>query len=479
MLAPLVDSGAVAVVTQSGTWTGRELIRRSAGAADLLDEVGAPAGRPVVALLSSSPSAFALAIGAAATQRGIAPLGPKLTAHELTPIAAALDAEVIVAESAYEPLAREIARSTGLRVAVIDTVPTSTRHLSFDVDPACPAAILHTSGTTGLPKPVLYRQDRLGARTRVNAELLGLGPGSVYATASPFHHIAGIGMLFVALGSGAALLSLPRFDLDAWSDLSAKGATHVLLVPSMIEMLLDADRFALPGLQVLQYGASPIHPDTLDRAIRQMPGVRFVNIFGQTEGSPITCLTPHDHLLAAAGRPDLLNSVGCAAPGVELRIEQRDDDDVGEIVARAEHLFKPDSDGWLRTGDLGRIDADGYLHLSGRKGDKIIRGGENVYPQEVEAVLARHPDVGDVCVFGVAERTWGEVVAAAVVPTTGVAAVDFEVIRAYAREHLAAFKVPTVWEQIDVLPRNATGKVVRRALASRQATGDTGAIIDR
>jgi acyl-CoA synthetase (AMP-forming)/AMP-acid ligase II len=226
---------------------------------------------------------------------------------------------------------------------------------------------------------------------------------------------------------------------------------------------------SLPGLRVLQYGAASIHPDTLGRALEVMPGVRFVNIFGQTEGSPITCLTPADHVLAAAGRADLLRSVGRPAPGVELRIEHPDAAGVGEVVARAEHLFKPDEDGWLRTGDLGRVDAEGYLYLSGRRGDKIIRGGENVYPMEVENVLAQHPDVAEACVFGIADRKWGEIVAAALVPPDPSTILDIEAIRLFARERLAAFKVPVMWEQADALPRNPTGKVLRRELIARHA----------
>ena len=349
-------------------------------------------------------------------------------------------------------------------------MPESERRLCFDIAGDRPAAILHTSGTTGLPKGVPYRQDRLAARTRLNAELVMLGPDSTYASASPFHHIAGIGMLFVALGAGAALLSMPKFDLESWRLLPARGTTHVLIVPTMIEMLLDAGEFDIPGLQVLQYGASSIHPDTLARALRAMPQVRFVNLFGQTEGSPITCLTPDDHAAAAAGRPELLGSVGRAAPGVDVRIDRPGADGVGEVIASAEHLFLRDSDGWLRTGDLGRLDDDGYLYLSGRRGDKIIRGGENVYPLEVERVLARCPAVRDVAVFAAPDRTWGEVVAAAVVPGDGAGALDFDALRAFARQQLAGYKVPTVWHQVAELPRNSSGKVLRRVLIDTLTT---------
>ena len=153
-------------------------------------------------------------------------------------------------------------------------------------------------------------------------------------------------------------------------------------------------------------GRRPIHPDTLSRMMRALPGTRFGQIFGQTEGSPITCLTPDDHILAAAGREDLLASVGRAAPGVELLIDQPDEAGVGEVWARAEHLFLVDHDGWLRTGDLGQIDGEGYLHLAGRKGDRIIRGGENVYPLEVEQVLVEHPGVREAVVVARPTAAW-------------------------------------------------------------------------
>ncbi|HUF97541.1 MAG TPA: long-chain fatty acid--CoA ligase [Ilumatobacter sp.] len=471
MLEQRASSDAPAVYADDNLWTGRELIERAAGAADFLDEVDAPIGRPVAALLSSTPAAFALSIGAAATDRALAPLGPRLTVNELVPLVAALDGDVIVTEPAHESVANDVADRTGRRVALLTSASRSTRDLSFDIAADRPAAILHTSGTTGAPKAVYCRQDRLAARTLVNAELVGLGPGAIYASASPFHHIAGIGMLFVAMGSGAALMPLPRFDLDAWGGLAARGATHVLIVPTMVEMLLDAGRLSLPGLQVLQYGGASIHPDTLARAMAAMPGVRFVSIFGQTEGSPITCLTMNDHVLAATGRPDLLESVGRAVPGIEVTIADADQHGVGEIVARGAHLFQPGDDGWLRTGDLGRLDDDGYVYLSGRRGDKIIRGGENVYPLEIETVLAQHPDVAEVCVFGVPDRRWGEVVAAAVVVRGGVLA-DFEELRLFARERLASFKVPTTWEQTDALPRNVAGKVLRRDLVAARSARD-------
>jgi len=304
-------------------------------------------------------------------------------------------------------------------------------------------------------------------RCEVNRRLCGFEPGCRYATASPFHHIAGLGNHAVALAAGAAVVPMPRFTVDAWRGLAAMGVTHGLTVPTMLAMLLDAGALPLPTLRTLQYGAASIHPDLLARTMAALPDVGLVNLFGQTEGSPITCLGPADHR-AAAGRPHLLRSVGRAAPGVELRIVDPDEHGIGEVWARAPHFNRADdAEGWLHTGDLGRVDVDGYLFLAGRAGDKIVRGGENVHPLEVERVLSEHPGVADAAVIGVPDPHWGEVVKAFVVPVDPGRPPGVEDMRTFARAQLAGFKVPTVWEVVPDLPRNAAGKVLRRDLVGK------------
>jgi acyl-CoA synthetase (AMP-forming)/AMP-acid ligase II len=197
--------------------------------------------------------------------------------------------------------------------------------------------------------------------------------------------------------------------------------------------------------------------------------VGLVNIFGQTEGSPVTCLTQSDHRrIVAEGRDDLLSSVGRAAPEVEVRIAAPDASGIGEVVARAEHFFAAGDDGWLHTGDLGRLDTEGYLHLAGRRGDKIIRGGENIYPLEVEHVLEEHPGVREAAVIGVPDRKWGEVVKAVIVPVDPRDLPDVDSLRAHVRARLAGFKVPALWEVASTLPRNAAGKLLRRDLVREE-----------
>ena len=459
-------TAAPAVVTSTRTWSGEHLLSRAAGAADWLRARGLPEGHAVPALLEASPEALALVLAGAAVGRPIAPLGPRLTVRELGGCIERLAAPLLVAQPQFAEHAREVARAVGLEVAVVDGLPCSGRPLPVPA-PHDTAVVLHTSGTTGSPKAVPYRHDRMARRAQLNTALQQLRPGSVFATASPFHHIAGLGNIMVALAAGASTVSVPRFTVDAWRDLESRGVTHALAVPTMVEMLLRERALPLRTLRIMQYGASPIHPDTLRMAMAELPGAGFLSLYGQTEGSPITWLSPADHRLAAAGREELLRSVGRAATGVDMRIENADDTGVGEVTARADHLFAPDADGWLRTGDLGRLDDDGYLYLVGRRGDMIIRGGENIHPVEVENRLIEHPRVVDAAVVGVPDKLLGEIVKAFVVAADPANPPGSEELRVFARSSLAGFKVPAEWEFVPLLPRNATGKLLRRKLTAQ------------
>ena len=455
---------APAVIAATQTWTGQELLARAAGAARWLSASTLPEGLAVPALLQASPEALALVLAGAAVRRPIAPLGPRLTGRELAGCVERLAAPSLLTQAAFADTATAVARGLGRDVLTVGDWRGAAGPLPAP-SPDDPAVVLHTSGTTGHPKAVSGRHDRLARRSRLNASLQQLGPGSVFATASPFHHIAGLGNIMVALAAGATTVTVPRFTVAAWRGLEELGVTHALAVPTMVEMLLRQGALPLRTLRIMQYGASPIHPDTLRTAMAQLPGVDFLSLYGQTEGSPITWLSPQDHRLAAAGRDELLQSVGRAAPGVEVRICDPDGSGTGEVTARADHLFAASPDGWLRTGDLGRLD-DGYLYLIGRRGDRIIRGGENVYPVEVENRLLEHPRIADAAVIGVPDRLFGEAIKAMVVPADPADPPASEELRAFARAALAGFKVPAQWEFVPSLPRNASGKLLRRQLRS-------------
>ena len=245
--------------------------------------------------------------------------------------------------------------------------------------------------------------------------------------------------------------------------------THATLVPPLIEAALAAGVLGLPTLECIQYGASPLHPDTARRVLEEFPQIRFVQNFGQTEGSPITTMDHDEHVEALAHAPHRLRSVGRPTQGTELRIEGATDPGngepaIGEICSRADHYFAPDPDGWLRTGDLGHQDADGFVYLVARKGDVINRGGEKVYPGEVELVIASHPRVREAAVAGAPDRRLGSTPHAWIVPVDPRNPPSPDELFAYTRERLAGFKVPHTWHVIDEIPRNPSGKVLRRLL---------------
>jgi acyl-CoA synthetase (AMP-forming)/AMP-acid ligase II len=456
-----------AVITAEGAWDGADLVGHAAGAADWMDHLGIPDGASVPALVTTSLSATALLLAGAGSARPLAPMGPRLTPAELSACLAKHNAPVVVTEPEFEDNARAAVASTGQRVEVIPPLTPSRRKLESDPPADALVLIMHTSGTSGIPKLVPVRQDRMAARVRNSVPLTRVSPGSVYASMSPFQHIAGVGNVLITLAVGAALVGARHFSQSAWTELAAHRVSHALLVPTMIDTLLDDGALALPSLQTLQYGGSPIHPDTLKRLTETLPKVRLVQVYGATEGSPLTCLTAQDHRDAAAGRHDLLLSTGRAAPEVEIRIFDPDADGLGEVWFRSPHIFLPADDGWLHTGDLGHLDKDGYLSLSGRKGDRIIRGGENVDPLQVEQVLMQHPGVGDVAVVGMPDKRLGELVTAFVVRADESIPADGEDLRRFARRTLAGFKLPEHWEFVTELPRNENGKLLRRHLRSK------------
>lgn len=453
-----VDAGSIE------TWSGRDFVRLAAGALDLLDELEIRAGDDVPALFGSRPTSMALMLAGAVSGRPLAPLAPRMTSRELLACLANLSGDTLLTDPEWASTANDLAELTGRRLRVVQDLATSDRPVFASASPDSIAVVMHTSGTTGLPKPVRVREFPLARRTSVNAAVLDLRPGDRFATAALFHHVAALGNVAVALATGATLVSFPTFSADAWVGIEAAKPTHTVVVPSIIETLLAADALAaLPSLRVLGYGGSPMRAETVRRVQNALPDVDLVNLFGQTEGSPLTVLDAADHRDAASGQADLLSSVGRAAPGVELKIHEPDPDGIGEIWARCAHSFVVDDEGWQHTGDLGRLVGD-YLYLAGRLGDKIIRGGENVLPVEVEQVLESHPGVREVGVVGVPDRRLGETIVAVVVPADPSAPPSPDELHGYARKLLAGFKVPAQWVFTGSLPRNHNGKLLRREL---------------
>src|ERR1700733_8494613 len=286
-----------AVIGDGGAVTGRELIGQAVAAADLLVDLDVAPGQPIPALLTTNAGALALLLGGAAANRPLAPLGPRQTPTELAETVRRSGSSVLLAEAAFAETARHVADAVGIRAMTIPLLPLSTRPLHPEPGPT--AIYLHTAGTTGVPKRVSLSERVLDARAELLRRLIGIGPDDRYATGSPLHHIGGLGNVLVALTTGAAVICTTRFSFDWWRKLKQLDATHCLLVPTMIEMLLSEGLLDAVPLKTLIYGASPITVETLRRVLDVLPDVAMVSLYGQTEGSPITSLGPDDHRLAA------------------------------------------------------------------------------------------------------------------------------------------------------------------------------------
>jgi acyl-CoA synthetase (AMP-forming)/AMP-acid ligase II len=455
-------SSRLAVADTNGPVSGRELFGRARTAADFLTDLDGARGCAVPALVTTNADALALLLGGAVADRPLAPLGPRLTVAELATMVHDTGSRVLLTEPDFHDTAKAIGAATGARVITVPALPASAEPLPAPRGEM--AFYLHTSGTTGVPKRVPFTQSVMAARTQVLSGLAGFGPDDRYATGSPLHHLGGLGNITAALSAGSAVLPTTRFSIEWWRGLRALGATKCLLVPTMIEMLLTADLLDAVPLRTLLYGAAPMSPDTLRRVLTVLPDVALVNLFGQTEGSPITSLDSDDHRRAAAGATELLETVGRPVQGLRLRLDQSDGASAGEVLAAAPHLSVHGSDGWLHTGDLGSVDADGYLHLVGRRHDMVVRGGENVYPLEVENALASHPQVAAAGVVGVPDPRLGENLAAFLVPVDPGSPPDFDQLRAFTRARLAGFKVPAHWQIVSELPLTHNGKLNRLVL---------------
>jgi long-chain acyl-CoA synthetase len=360
------------------------------------------------------------------------------------------------------------------------------RTVAAIADPDDLAWLFYTSGTTGQPKGAMLTHGNLAFVTASwLADITPLTECDVTLHAAPLSHGAGFHAL--AATARAAHQVIPagaRFDPDTLLALCAsEGVTNTWMVPTQIVMLLDHLGDGTPGLPDLRtvvYGGAPFAPTDLQRAL-EVFGPVFVQLFGQGE-TPMTAtaMPASDHAEALAGdRPARLASAGYARPGMDVRVLDADDAElpsgkVGEVCVRgpavmAGYWHRPEETaaalrhGWLHTGDLGRFDAHGYLYLLDRAKDLIITGGANVYAVEVEAALVAHPSVHEVAVIGVADRIWGEVVVAVVVgdPDAQRSLMD------HSRIALAGYKQPRRYEFVDELPRNAYGKVLKRALRNR------------
>ena len=343
---------------------------------------------------------------------------------------------------------------------------------------------LYTSGTTGSPKGVMLTNANLSTAISEAGMTFHIADDTVSLVAMPLFHIGGSGWALCAMSRGGRSIILRDVDPNVLLELIAvERITEMFVVPAVLMLILatpslqDAD---LSSLRLIFYGASPISEDVLVKCMAAF-GCAFCQVYGMTETTgAITALSFEDHdpdgprrgLLRSAGKPHLSVALRVVDPDSGLDAAPGT---VGEVWTRSPYNMagywrKPeetaatiDGEGWLRTGDAGYFDADGYLYLHDRIKDMIVSGGENIYPAEVENVLLSHPAIIDAAVIGVPDPKWGETVKAIVVLTPG-ETLDGTGVIAHCRDRLAHYKCPTSVDVTDALPRNPSGKILKRQL---------------
>jgi acyl-CoA synthetase (AMP-forming)/AMP-acid ligase II len=360
-----------------------------------------------------------------------------------------------------------------------------------EVDEAQVLYQMYTSGTTGRPKGALLTHRAITANLAQFSVAVEPAFGERWLLVVPMYHASGAVTSFAAIQGGGCLYLQQDFDPRAVvRALAEEGIGRTSLVPAMIQaclvMVPDVAERRYERLRLIAYGASPIAESTLRRAMAVF-GCEFVQAYGMTETSAVlTYLLPADHRRALAERPGLLLSAGRPVVGVDLRIVDADDvpvpaGTIGEIVARGPQLMqgywnRADETrealrgGFMHTGDAGVMDEEGFVYIQDRVKDMIVSGGENIYPRMIEEVLFTHPAIADAAAIGVPDETWGETVKAVVVLRAGATATEGEIID-FCRGKLGGFERPRSVDIVETLPRNPTGKVLKRVLREPYWTG--------
>jgi acyl-CoA synthetase (AMP-forming)/AMP-acid ligase II len=365
----------------------------------------------------------------------------------------------------------EVLGELDLRLAAANV---SASELKYEMSDGT-AIALFSSGTTSQPKLIRLSHSNVSSYLFNTVELASAAPAEAIMVSAPPYHIAGVANVLSNVYRGRRLVLMPHFDAAEWLALAAhERATHAMLVPTMLVRLLEEMETSAtpfpPTMTSVSLGGAAVSPALLVRAANDLPQVDLVVAYGLTEtSSSVTVLGPADIRQAAQASTEegraVLESVGRPIPGVELEVRGEDGSicgprDAGEIWVRGEQVSSATADGgWFRTRDVGYLDERGFVFLLGRADDVIIRGGENIMPAEIEQVLESHPAVAEAAVVGIPDEEWGEALEAAVVARS---AVDPAELRAHVRARLASYKVPRRVCLTGELPRNSTGKLLRR-----------------
>jgi acyl-CoA synthetase (AMP-forming)/AMP-acid ligase II len=354
--------------------------------------------------------------------------------------------------------------------------------------------LMYTSGTTGRPKGVPLRHNGFISYVLENVEPANPDIEETNILTVPLYHVAGIQAMMAAIYGGRTLALMRQFETKEWMDtVQNEKANRAMLVPTMLKYIVDYadfDKYDLSSMKVITYGAAPMPFEVINKAMKMLPKVKFINAFGQTEtASTITSLGPDDHVIEGTEEEKekklkrLTSSIGKPLPDVQVKIlgengKELPRGETGDIVAKGSRIMTGywndeqkteqafTKDGWLITGDRGWQDEDGYIYLAGRGDDLIIRGGENISPDELANVIDSYPKVEESAVIAVPDDEFGQVPRAIVVLKEGQEATADE-IKKHCRSKLASFKCPASYVFIDKLPRNQMGKILMKDLRAK------------
>jgi len=466
------DPTGPAVADTWGSLTNAELLDAVLAATRRLHALGIDKGDVVAVKLTNRIEFVVLLFGAWRLGATVTPVNPGLTEGEVVRQLADSAARLLVVEEDDASTATDVPTLPVGDVYDAGSGSAPAPH----VDPAALALLIYTSGTTGVPKGVMLDHANLDAMTEMGRQALELGTGDRCLLILPLFHVNGIVVsVLTPLLAGASVVIAERFNPSTFfTVLERERPTFFSAVPTIYSMLTALPEDVRPDTSSVRFavcGAAPASAELLTR-FEERFGFPLVEGYGLSEGTCASTINPVSGTRKAG-------TVGLPFPGQELRIVDHDghelpQGDDGEVVVRGPNVMRgylgrpADSaatvrDGWLYTGDIGHLDADGYLTLVGRSKEMIIRGGENIYPKEIEDVLAADPAVLEAAVIGVPDETWGEVVVAFVAARPG-SAIDVMELKARCAASLSGYKQPTAIHVMASLPKNAVGKLDKKSL---------------